>query len=421
MRNKVLQAQLDKMPLALCPSSMLALLEMANSETPRAEYQTPKVANESVVYEKRGSIAIISIDGGMYKKDIGGLCGSVASYDKMVKFMDMAENDDEVKTIIHRVDSPGGAVHGVDEVEAKIASSKKETITFYENIGASGAIWAFSASKKIYASEATMLGSIGVVVSYMEEEDDSKRIEIVSKNAPNKRCSLNGDCKEKITAMINTYEDMFYARVEKNTGFSAEKIKSTFDNGGMIFATEALKAGFIQGITTFDSLLKSLKKSNGSTYISLEANPTASGDNSKKNNTGADMKFDREDLDATEEAFKVLVANRDTLTNRNETLKTQLQTMETALEAKNEELNSLKTESEAKLSEAEGKLAEIETRVEEAMAVGADAKTILAMVKANSAEDASKIALDAKESSGASAQSEFSKQEDPWENFIKEK
>jgi len=155
--------------------------------------------------------------------------------------------------------------------------------------------------------------------------------------------------------------------------------------------------------------------------LSLEANPTASGDNSEKNNTGADMKFDREDLDATEEAFKVLVANRDTLTNRNETLKTQLQTMETALEAKNEELNSLKTESEAKLSEAEGKLAEIETRIEEAMAVGADAKTILAMVKANSAEDASKIALDAKESSGASAQSEFSKQEDPWENFIKEK
>lgn len=407
MRNKVLQAQLDGVPFALCPSSMSALLEMANTETPRAE-GTPRVAHDSVVYQKIGAIAIISVDGGMYKKGVNGMCSSIASYEQLVKFRDAAEEDAGVETVVYRVDTPGGAVAGADEAEAKIFTSKKKTITFFENMGASAGIWVFMASDEVYASETTMLGSIGVVVSYMEQDEDDKRIEIVSKNAPNKRCSLNGDCKEKITSMINTYEDMFHARVEKNTGFTTEQIKSTFNNGGMIFAKEAHKAGFIKDVMTFDALLKSLNI--GSTI------PTASrSDNLVIENTGADMKFDRENLDAAETAFNALVANRDTLTNRNDSLALDLQTVKTALDTKNDEMTTLVASHESQLSEAEGKVATAEkglvdfkaettTRLQEADSTGVSVSVALAMVQAATAEDASVVALKSQESGGHTPQ-----------------
>jgi HK97 family phage prohead protease len=143
-------------------------------------------------------------------------------------------------------------------------------------------------------------------------------------------------------------------------------------------------------------------------HYKMEANPTASGDNSKTNIQGADMKFDRENLDATEEAFKALVANKDTLSNRNESLSLQLQTAQTALEAMTEQNVMLQAEHTTKLSEAEANLvsfkAETTTRMEEAINEGVDLKVALAMVNADSKETSSKLALDAKESNGRTTQ-----------------
>jgi len=409
MRNAILRSRMKKVPFMLHAPAMDSLLEMVNSETPRAEVITPIVANESVVYQKIRDIAIISIDGGMYKKDIGGMCSSVASYDTMVRYIDKAENDSEIKTILFRVDTPGGAVAGADEVEAKIYNSKKKTITLYENLGASGGIYIFTASKELYATESTMLGSIGVVVSYVEKEEEGKRIEIVSKNASNKRCSLNGTCKEEIQAMIDTYEEMFYDRVIKNTGFTAEKIQTTFKNGGMIFAKEAHEKGFLQGVTTFDALLKSLNV-NLKAELKMEANPTVSNDNSKKNTIGGESMFDRENLNATEERYNALVGNRETLKRTNDSLALKLETAEANLAAKTEEVLALETSASVKVSEAESKLesfkAETTTRLQEAIAIGVSAEVALAMVSADSAESASKLALAAKESNGRTMQDE---------------
>lgn len=409
MRNEVLRSHMKKVPFMLHSTAMDSLLEMANSETPRAESITPIVANESVTYEKRGHIAIISVDGGMYKKGMSGMCSSIASYQQMVMMSDKAENDDEVEIVIRRVDTPGGAVAGADEVEDRIYKSKKRTITFYENMGASAGIYIFSASDELYASESTMLGSIGVVVSYMEQEEDSKnkRVEIVSKNAPNKRCSLNGTCKEEIQTMIDTYEEMFYARVMKNTGFTEERIKQVFNNGGMIFAKEAQREGFIKEVTTFDALLKSLQKNNGSTFV-----PSASiAENTKKNNQGADMEFNQSNFD-------ILLESRSHLNGNIQALTEKLAELTTALEAKESELDALVASHTTKLSEAETKLvdfkAEVQTRLLEAKQTGVTFDTALAMVNASTAEEASKIALDEKESNGRTHQENMSHKEDLW-------
>ena len=155
-----------------------------------------------------------------------------------------------------------------------------------------------------------------------------------------------------------------------------------------------------------------------------EANPTASGDNSKKNNIGADMKFDKENLEETEATFKALVLNRDTLTSRNNSLELQLQTSQTALVTKTEELSAIKAEMTSKVSEAEGKLESfkqvVEARLAEASTSKIGADMALAMVKATSDEEASKIALEAKSNTEALKQAEsLSTQKGAWDDFKK--
>lgn len=396
MRNNIIQAQIAGQAFALCPRTMESLLDMANQDTLRAE-SVSQVANNSVTFEKKGEVAVISIDGGMYKKDIGGMCSSVASYTQMIKFIDQAENDPDVSTVLYRVDTPGGAVAGADEVGDKIFNSKKKTVTLYENIGASGGMWIFSASDELYATETTLLGSVGVIVSYMESTGDSgqKRVSIVSKNAENKDCSLKGDCKEKTQSMLDQYEAMFYARLERNTGFTAEQIKSTFNNGDVIFARAAEEAGFIKEVITFDSLLNRILNP-------LGASPTVIIDAKSKSQNQEQEKADMDD--------STIVAKLKGMLGLGEAgVETAAVDLQASLD---NAISALATQTEAtvaigdKLVKAEQQKEEMLCRLQEAVQSGVSAETALAMVQADSAESASKLVLEAKASEGRTIQSE---------------
>jgi ClpP class serine protease len=204
--------------------------------------------------------AIIRIEGAMIKKHtiISAKCGGFTSYEEIEKHLISAENNPLVKRIILRVDTVGGDVSGVDNIGELIYNSKKETITYYENYGCSAGIWAFSASDKLYASELAFLGSIGVMSTYRDRGTDEDAVVIVSKNAKNKNCSLNGDCKTKITNQINDLEDLFHSRVSRNTGLSRDEIVEYFNKGDIVMSKDALGFGFLNKIDSFDTILSNL-------------------------------------------------------------------------------------------------------------------------------------------------------------------
>jgi len=414
MRTEQIKNYLASGIFASCPSYMESLISTVNSG--EIAKQTIEDISPSHSYEVQDNVAIISIDGAMTKKNtwMNAMCGGFVSYDIISEYRNMAEIDNRVDTVLYDIDSPGGDVAGVDEVGEQVYTSSKETVTFYRNLGASAAVWGFSGSKKRYANKTALIGSIGVMAGYREAEENGDII-LVSKNAQNKNCSLTGDCKQKIQARIDDVETIFYDRVVRNTGLSKSEIASHFGYGDVISAEDAMEVGFLDGVTTFDALLKSLKinPTIGSTFV-----PTASvsenlaSDNSNETNQGADMAFDRNDLDATEAHYNALVANKATMDNRNDTLKVELQTVATALEAKTEEMTKLEASHKTELSEAEENLkgfkAETTTRLQEASTTGVSVEVAMTMVDADSAEDASALALRAKESDGGTRQGEVS-------------
>ncbi|MDP3153911.1 MAG: signal peptide peptidase SppA [Archangium sp.] len=82
----------------------------------------------------------------------------------LIRALRKAAADDEVKAIIMRVDSPGGAGLGCDYVrrEVALARAKKPVIVSMSDVAASGGYWVSMDATAIVAQPTTSTGSIGI-------------------------------------------------------------------------------------------------------------------------------------------------------------------------------------------------------------------------------------------------------------------
>ena len=85
--------------------------------------------------------------------------------DKVVKILRKLEKDDDVKAIVLRVDSPGGAVAPSQEIHdaVKRIKAKKKVVVSMGSLAASGGYYVSAPADKIFAEPGTLTGSIGVI------------------------------------------------------------------------------------------------------------------------------------------------------------------------------------------------------------------------------------------------------------------
>jgi protease-4 len=125
---------------------------------------------EEVVVEDNGGgdkIAVLTIDGVIGGGQVEGLDRSLVEFIK--DQLDRASEDDEVKAVILKVDSPGGEVLASDEIYRALRDfqmphgSGKPIIVSMGSLAASGGYYVSSACRWIVANELTITGSIGVI------------------------------------------------------------------------------------------------------------------------------------------------------------------------------------------------------------------------------------------------------------------
>ena len=90
------------------------------------------------------------------------------SGDKIVKLIRKYEKDDDIKAVVVRIDSPGGAVAPSQEVfhALRRLREKKKVIVSMANLAASGGYYIAAAADVIYANPGTLTGSIGVIFTH---------------------------------------------------------------------------------------------------------------------------------------------------------------------------------------------------------------------------------------------------------------
>ena len=116
--------------------------------------QKPKMVGDAVgVVVAQGDI----VDGEAPVGTVGGL--STAA------LIRKAREDDAIKSIVLRVDSPGGSVFGSELVRRELELARnagKPVVVSMGNVAASGGYWISTSSDAVLADEATITGSIGV-------------------------------------------------------------------------------------------------------------------------------------------------------------------------------------------------------------------------------------------------------------------
>jgi ClpP class serine protease len=395
MRTEVLASQLSHETFMVHPKILDSFVGYLNDGMPNMGTNI-KLANNSVEYEKIKHVAIISVDGAMYKKDMSGMCMSVASYQKILELGKQAEEDVEVNKVLWRVTTPGGTVAGINPVEEMIASSKKETYVLYEDLGASGGIYVFSACDYRYATKSAEIGSIGVVSGFYLNK--KKKIEyVVSKRAENKVFDPeNKDHRKKYMEKMNKWEQDFYDVVTKNTGLTEQQIEEGFNKGDTIFAEDAVEVGYLHGIKTFDGLLSELLNSKETKVVDT-AVPTVQKSNKPAKKIQGENMTDQEIM-ASEPYTKLVASHEEQVT---------------ALNGSMEKIQASLKDTEGKLVEAQNTIASLNAKQEiipEVMAMafdrGVDKKTLVAMAQAETLDKAKVALADSMGSDGAFGASE---------------
>lgn len=96
------------------------------------------------------------------------LKGLIVSSEPILKHLTEFRNNPDVKSIVLRIDSPGGAVGAAQEIYQEIERTNqvKPVIASMGSMGASGGYYAALGADTIMANPGTMTGSIGVIVKF---------------------------------------------------------------------------------------------------------------------------------------------------------------------------------------------------------------------------------------------------------------
>lgn len=201
------------------------------------------------------------------------LNGPIMSWtsNELINQLQLIENNPRIISTLLLINTPGGMVGQLDNIDVQITSGVKPIIGFVLNIAASAGIWMISGTKKIFvSSKLSQLGSIGVYSTFMDMNrmlKEKLNIDIyeyyatksTEKNQPT-RGILNPDSpeekKKRETELMNRLDwvnDMFHATVSKNRKISLD---SEIFNGGIYFAEKAIELGIADDIKSMQYALE---------------------------------------------------------------------------------------------------------------------------------------------------------------------
>ncbi|MCB1646252.1 MAG: signal peptide peptidase SppA [Pseudomonadales bacterium] len=107
-------------------------------------------------------VALITAKGTIYDGDIPA--GDIGG-DTVAALIRQAQEDNTVKAVVLRVDSPGGSASAAEKIRSALEDAQnagKPVVVSMGGYAASGGYWISATANKIYASPVTVTGSIGV-------------------------------------------------------------------------------------------------------------------------------------------------------------------------------------------------------------------------------------------------------------------
>jgi protease IV len=217
-----------------------------------------------------GSMAI-GIGDGMFRDKIGvvEVSGVIAESKDVMEDIVRFKEDDSIKGVIIRINSPGGSVGPSQEIYSEVIKlkAKKKVYTSMGSVCASGGYYIAVAGEKIYAMPATITGSIGVIMEHMIVEDLFKKIGLqpntiksgAFKDAGTPFRKMKDEEKAYFQSILDGIHEQFIKVVAQERKMPVDTVKKLSD-GRIFIGTQAKDLKLVDNIGTFYDTVDDMRK-----------------------------------------------------------------------------------------------------------------------------------------------------------------
>ncbi len=189
-------------------------------------------------------------------------------------------DDNSIKAIVLHIDSPGGGAAASEEIYREVRRLRdekhKRIVASIETVGASGAYYVASATNKIYANEASIVGSIGVIAEWYNYGDlikwaKLKQITLKAgefKDTGSPTRDMTPAEKVYMQGLIDDMHQQFIHNVATGRKVQDDQIKSIAD-GRVWTGRQAMGIKLIDQIADFQAAVQDTAKS-----VGIQGEPT---------------------------------------------------------------------------------------------------------------------------------------------------
>ncbi len=195
--------------------------------------------------------------------------GVITQSSEIIEQIHQYVDDEGVKAIILRIDSPGGGVGPSQEIHREILriKSKKKVVTSMGSVAASGGYYIACASDLIVANPGTITGSIGVLMEFANIEELFKKIGIkgvVLKSGEHKDIGsplreMGPGEKKIIQGVIDDVHQQFVQAVSEGRKMNRAKVMEIAD-GRILTGEQAKQAGLVDQLGNLQDAIDVVSK-----------------------------------------------------------------------------------------------------------------------------------------------------------------
>ncbi len=219
----------------------------------------------------KSRIAVIDVSGVIMDQQVSPFGIDGYNHGRTLENLEKIKEDESIKAILLRINSPGGGVYESAELSDKIIEVKETrdipVYTVMESMAASGGYYIAANSDKIFAQTETITGSIGVIMQGFNVTGlmDKLGVEdrtIKSGNLKDLGSTTRENTEEELQVMQNLVDNMyerFVDTIEMGREMSREEIYKIAD-GRIYDGGQALENGLVDELGYYQTAIKGLKE-----------------------------------------------------------------------------------------------------------------------------------------------------------------
>ncbi len=211
---------------------------------------------------QRGKIAVVYAEGAIVEGE--GQPGEVGG-EKFARELRKLRQDDEIKAIVLRVNSPGGSVTASEHIqrELRLAKAVKPVVVSMGSYAASGGYWISAYGDRIFAEPSTLTGSIGVFGLMVDVQRLANDFGLTFDRVKTGRFAdtmtvTRPKTPEELVvyqSVVDWIYDQFLTKVVEGRNLDRAKVEE-IAQGRVWSGTEALSLGLVDEIGGLDAALR---------------------------------------------------------------------------------------------------------------------------------------------------------------------